>query len=282
MPSPERLLVLLRQAAVLLRAMPGRRGRVVRLEHADELLIAGDLHGHLANFQKIVQLADLPRHPRRHLVLQELIHGPFRYPDGSDQSHQLLDRFAALIAQFPKQVHYLLGNHELAQWTQRPILKGDENYNALFESGVHTAYGPQWGPQVYQAYVELFAALPVMIRTPNRLLVSHSLPAARDLEQWQPARLEQAAADPAELAPRGSIHALVWGRDTRPEHVARFLHIADADLLISGHIPAPNGFHLPNPQQIILDCAAEPAACLLVPVHTPVHHADLVQATRIL
>ena len=30
------------------------------------------------------------------LVLQEVIHGKFRYPDGGDKSHQLLDLVAAL------------------------------------------------------------------------------------------------------------------------------------------------------------------------------------------
>ena len=39
----------------------------------------------------------------------------------------MVDLFAALKVQFPKQVHYLPGNHEMAQWTGRTVLKADED-----------------------------------------------------------------------------------------------------------------------------------------------------------
>ena len=105
-----------------------------------------------------------------------MIHGKFRYPRGGDKSHQLVDLFAVLKGQFPKQVHFIPGNHEMAQWTNRPVLKADENLNALFQDGVMEAYGPQFGPQIYDAYLELFQAIPVVIRTSNRVVVSHSQP----------------------------------------------------------------------------------------------------------
>ncbi|GIW84732.1 MAG: metallophosphoesterase [Thermogemmata sp.] len=279
MPAPERLLVLLRQARVLLRAMPGRQGRVINLMDADEAVICGDLHGHLANFQALLQVADLARHPRRHLVLQELIHGPFRYPQGGDKSHQLVDLFAALLVQFPKQVHYLLGNHELAQWTDRPILKGDVNCNELFEEGVRQAYG-SWASSIYQAYLDLFAELPVLLRTPNRLVISHSLPSIRHSVHFALQRLQREPLDPTDLAPGGAIHSLVWGRDTTLDHVTAFLHHCDGDLLISGHLPCPDGFDIPHERQIILDCAASPASYLLIPLNRPVSHSDLVGCLR--
>src|SRR5207248_1103980 len=78
------------RAARACRDTRGRLGRLVRLE-ADEVLAAGDLHGHLENFRRLLQRADLAGHPRRHLVLQELVHGLFEYPQGGDKSHQLLD-----------------------------------------------------------------------------------------------------------------------------------------------------------------------------------------------
>src|SRR5947209_6550944 len=117
MPDPIRHLTTLRRAVVAFRSTPGRRGRVGYLEDVDEVLVAGDLHGNLENFKTVLQRAELAAHPRRHLVLQEVVHGPHRYPAGGDKSHQLLDLLAALKCQFPRQVHFLMGNHELAQWT---------------------------------------------------------------------------------------------------------------------------------------------------------------------
>jgi hypothetical protein len=259
--------------------MPGRKGRIVELIDAEELLITGDLHGHLGNFQSLLSAADLAHHPRRHLILQELIHGPFRYPNGGDKSHQLVDLYAALLAQFPKQVHYLLGNHELSQWTNRLILKGSDNCNTLFEEGVAYAYG-SWATQIYQAYLDLFAELPVLIRTPQRLLISHSLPAARNFEAFSLSALLCDPPQAEDLTPGGAIHSLVWGRDVRLEHVSAFLQVCDADLLVTGHLTCPNGFEIPHERQIILDCADYPASYLLVPAQRRLSHAELVGCLR--
>src|SRR4051812_39373893 len=127
MPDVGRLLTTLRRAIVAFRATPGRRSRVVYLSDAEDILVAGDLHGNLENFKRLMRVADLAKHPRRHFVLQEVIHGPFHYPLGGDRSHQLLDLTAALKCQYPERVHFLLGNHELAQWTGRRIAKNDED-----------------------------------------------------------------------------------------------------------------------------------------------------------
>ena len=139
----ERLLKTLHKAVEAVGATPGRRGHLLPLQDVDDVLVAGDLHGNVENFRRILDRAQLAKQPRRHLVLQELIHGPHRYPAGGDKSHQLVDLFAALKCQFPRQVHYLLGNHELSQWTARAIAKTDVDYNAIFREGVGTAYGPR-------------------------------------------------------------------------------------------------------------------------------------------
>lgn len=276
MPAPDRLLVHLRQALTLVRATAGRRGHTLVLQDCTEVLVAGDLHGHVANFQTLLRAADLGRHPKRCLVLQELIHSKFRYPRGGDKSHQLVDLFAVLKCQYPWQVHYLPGNHELAQWTGRPVLKADENLNVLFEEGVTEAYGSQFGPQIYTAYLELFQALPVAIFTPNRTLICHSLPSARHMVSFDPNRLTYDVYEADDLAPGGSVHSLLWGRDTSPANVVNFLSRMDADWLISGHIPCPDGFDVPNERQIILDCAQSPASYLLFPTDHPITQSDLI------
>jgi hypothetical protein len=275
MPDPDRLLSTLRRALQAFRDTPGRRGRVVALDGAADVLVAGDLHGNLENFRHLLQKADLGRHPHRHLVLQELIHSPHRYPDGGDKSHQLLDLVAALKCQYPGRVHFLLGNHELAQWTGRPIAKEEVDLAEQFWLGVYTAYGNR-AEEVYLTYLELFAAVPLAVRTANRVFLSHSLPSAARLEAFDPAALERDEAEEGDLVPAGSVYSLVWGRDVSPANVTAFLRRVGADLLITGHIPCERGFAVPNDHQVILDSLGDPAGYCLFPVDHPLTHEELI------
>jgi hypothetical protein len=276
MPDPIRLLRTLRQAVQAFRETPGRRGRLVVLSGAADTLVAGDLHGNVENFRQLLGRADLGQNPRRQLVLQEVIHGPFDYPTGGDKSHQLLDLIAALKCQYPHQVHFLLGNHELSQWTRRRIGKSDYDLNEQFRQGVGTAYGPH-ASEVYAAYLDLFAAASFAVRSPNRVLLTHSLPAKTYVETFNPACLESEEFKEADLTPGGSLHALVWGRDLSATTAAAFLAKMDADWLITGHIPCDNGFYLPNPQQIILDALGTPTGYCLFPADRALTHEELVE-----
>jgi hypothetical protein len=264
MPDPERLLRTLRLARDAFRDTPGRRGHLVELTDAADVLVAGDLHGHVDNFRHILAAADLAQHPRRHLVLQELVHGPFRYPAGGDKSHQLVDLVAALKCQHPARVHLLLGNHELAQWTGEWIAKQDDDLNELFHRGVASAYGPRADAMV-AAYYDLFGVVPVAVRTSNRVLLCHSLPTPARLESFDPAVLRHEEWQVEDLRPGGAVYALVWGRNTQAANAARFLDLMDADWLVTGHIACERGFEVPNDRQIILDAKGSPAAFCLFP-----------------
>src|SRR5207248_1570956 len=163
------------------------------------------------------------------------------YPGGGDKSHQLLDLLAALKCQHPRQVHFLPGNHELSQATERRIGKGDIDQNELFRDGVRAAYAPL-DEEIYAAYLELLAVAPLALRTPNRVFLCHSLPSAKHLPTFEPAILERDKVDEADLKYGGAIHSLVWDRDMTAANAAAFLQKVDADLLITGHIPCENGF----------------------------------------
>jgi hypothetical protein len=275
MPDPNRLLTTLRQAIKAFQSTPGRSGRLLRLQDADEVLVAGDLHGNLANLKLLLDKANLKAHPRRHLVLQEVIHGPHRYPAGGDKSHQSVDLVAALKCQWPRQVHMLLGNHELAQWTGQKIAKEDWDLNSLFVTGVGNAYGER-AAEVYAAYMELFTVVPLAIRTTNRIFLSHSLPSALRLPTFDPAILERDQHQPADLKYGGAVHALLWGRDTTPATATTFLSKVDADLLISGHIACEHGYEVPNDRQLILDSLGAPACYCLFSTDRSLTQAELL------
>jgi hypothetical protein len=280
MPDPAKLLTTLNRAAEAVRAVPGRTGRVVTLADAEDVLVGGDLHGHLGNFRALMDKADLAHHPRRHLVLQEVVHGPFRYANRGDKSHQLLDLVAALVCQFPGRVHFIPGNHELGQATGREIQKGDDDLNALFVAGIEAAYGEHAGA-VYDAYLDLIAAVPMAVRTANRVFVSHSLPSELRMDLFRYDDLLRET-QPSDLDSHGSVHVLVWGRDTRPATVAAFLKKVDADLLITGHIPLESGYSAPNGRQLILDSMGTPAGYCLFPAERSITHAELVRCAAIL
>jgi hypothetical protein len=275
MPDPQRLLNTLRRATFSCRQTPGRQGGIVSLQDCDDVIIAGDMHGNVNNFRKLLQAADLAKHARRHLILQELIHGPFRYPLGGDSSHQLLDLFAALKCQYPNRVHALAGNHEVAQWTGQFIMKGTEDVLALFDQGIDQAYAPH-ADEVRAAYDDLFAVLPLVCRTANGVFMSHSLAAHLDRTPFDLSRLQKEPIPSAEYGSGGSAHALLWGRDVSEDNVNAFLKCVAAELLITGHIPCERGYATPNSRQLILDAEDTPACYCLFRADRTVTMRELV------
>jgi hypothetical protein len=277
MPDPQRLLATLRKATAAFRTTPGRTGRFTRLPEGVEVLVVGDMHGSVENMRLVLEKAQLAANPRRHLVVQEVIHGPFAYTDsagGGDKSHQLLDVVAALKCQFPERVHYLLGNHELAQWRHQAIGKGDIEQNGWFDLGVRTAYGSA-ADEILRAYEELFAVADLALRTANRVFLCHTVPPMK--VDFSLAKLEAESLDEAEYHLGGAIHGILWGRDVRPATVHAFLAKVDADWLISGHIPCPEGFSTPNDRQIILDALGYPACYCLFPTDVPMTQEALLE-----
>jgi hypothetical protein len=278
MPDPDRLLRTIYRAVEAIRNTQGRKGRFVQLAAAEDIVVAGDLHGHLGNFQIIHQKANLAANPRRHLILQEVVHGQFRYPKGGDKSHQILDLFCAMKCQFPQQVHLLLGNHEMAQWNGRPVMKGQDNYNRLFREGVAEAYGEK-SDEIYNAYLRLFGALPIAVRTPNRIFLSHSLPVAAMIPKFEQQLLETDVIAEEDFGAKGAVFSLLWGRDPRLSTVEDFLRKVNSDWLITGHLHPEAGFAVNGDRHIIVDSSTSPGSFSMLsashPLTVPEFHGSI-------
>ena len=281
MPDPIKVLATVRRATDLFRRTPGRSGGLIRLDAAAEVMIVGDLHGNIPAFIKVLDAAALASHPARHLVLQELVHGPRFYPDDAgDRSHQLVDLVCALKCQYPDRVHLILGNHELSELTDRPIAKGGVALNALFKQGLETAYGAMAG-EIHAAYLELFAALPLACRTANRVFLCHTIPDPKDVEKLAP---EVFAADswPKDWTCRGGpVYGITWGRCTEADNTEAFAAVVDADLFINGHQPCEEGFRQPSPRQLIIDGTDPYPAYCLFDAQGPVTIESLVASVRV-
>lgn len=280
MPDPEKLLVTIRRATELFRSTPGRAGGVVTLENASDVLVVGDLHGNIPAFRKILDVAALSRNPSRHLILQELIHGPRLYPEErGDKSHQLVDVVAALKCQFPERVHLILGNHELSELTGRIIGKNGMALNALFRMGIATAYAPR-DEEIYRAYQGLFAALPLAVRTPNRVFLCHTIPDPFDLDTLDLEILKAETWPPESMARHGTVYALTWGRNTDPETIDRFSKMVDADWFVTGHQPCDEGYRQANHRQIIIDGTDPYPTYCLFPAQTPLTIETLLEGVH--
>lgn len=251
------------------RRTAGRRGSTVHLgpPTCEAVVVAGDLHGNRANYNRILKAANLDKFPKRHLVLQEVVHGGPTYPNGGCMSHMLLEDVAALKVKYPDRVHFLLCNHELSECLRVELTKGGNSENHKFAVALEHAYGPAAG-RVAEGYRSFIRSCPLAVRLANGVFISHSTPDRKAIERFDVGVFERELHE-ADLLPGGSAHALVWGRDHDPEHVGRFARLVNAQVLLHGHEPTPAGYQIPNDWQIILDASGPECWCALVPAHRP-------------
>lgn len=274
----EKIITTYGQATEANRQTPGREGNVVVLtgELADEVMITGDLHGHRRNFNLIKKIAAMDTHPRRHLVLQEVCHGGPAYPqNGGCMSHTLLEDVAKLKVRYPERVHFLLGNHELAELTDYPIQKNKQMLNMLFRLGLQQMYGPATD-KMRESICPFLRSCPLALRLPGGVFVSHSVPENVDTREFDKSIFTREL-DEGEFFERGGIFRLVWGRDYRQENARAFADLMGATVLINGHEPCPNGFDVPNATQIIIDCCADRACHAILSTERQWSQAEIVE-----
>jgi len=282
MPDPRKVLATVSKAAELMRRTPGRTGSVVSLDDAEEVMVVGDLHGNLPAFKWVLTEALLDRNPGRHLVLQELVHEINKnQEDRPDLSHRLVDLVSALKCQHPERVHLILGNHELSELTGRIIGKDGQALNIRFREGLRLSYGDSCD-EIYHSYLALFSALPLAVRTPNRVFLCHTIPDARYLDDFDVSVL---ASDewPEESKKRGgTVYAITWGRDTTAETLDRFAEMVDADLFVTGHQPCEAGFRQANHRQLIIDGTNPYPTFCLFPAREPVTIESLLGSVKVM
>lgn len=278
--TAESAIAAFRQATELNGATPARVGNVLQFtgENATDVLVSADLHGHRRNYDAILALAALDRHPKRHLILQEVCHGGPTYPGGGCQSHRMLEDVARLKARYPERVHFLLSNHELSELTEFPIMKARRMLNVMFRMGLKEAYGDQ-ADAVRQAAIDFIASCPLAARIGQTVFVSHSCPERADGDCFDAEVLARPYAM-RDLCEGGAAFKLVWGRDFRPQNAAAFAKAVNARCLIHGHEPCPMGYRIPNDKQIIIDCCGDQAYCALIPADRELSHAQVVQCLR--
>lgn len=241
----------LMEAARMNREDPFRKGSYLDLDDHGQLVMTGDLHGNLKNFAKLRSYANLEKTPARHILLHELLHLPTLVPGQADPSFWLLIQAAQYKMEFPEQVHFLLGNHEVAQLTKRDIVKDGLYSVANFQQTVLNQYGEDRGHDVLLAINEFILSLPLAAHTPNHVFLSHSLPDANQMVLFDP-KIICRKWKLSDAMPGGSVYLLTWGRQRRPEQLVQLGEMFDAEIFIHGHIQQEMGHDLVHERVIIL------------------------------
>ena len=272
----ENVVAMFDRAAEINRQMPGRQGSTVALTPgaADEVMIAGDVHGHRDNFERICQIAALDQNPGRHLVIQEVCHGGPTYPGGGCMSHTVLEDVAELVTKHPKQVHLILGNHELAELADFPICKNNQLLNMSFRIGLRQRYSSA-SEEVRLALTRFLWSCPLAVRLPQGVLITHSLPDRGDSQGFDPSVLLRDL-QRGDGVDGSDVFRLVWGRDYRRQNAQAFAQLTGAKLLITGHEPCEKGFTTPSDLQLILDCCGANSAYVILPVGVELTQAKIL------
>jgi hypothetical protein len=277
----ENIITILTEAADANRQTPGRQGTLLVLgpELAGELMVTGDLHGHRRNFNLIRRIAALDEHPRRHLLLQEACHGGPTYSHARGcMSHTMIEDIARLKVKYPGRVHFMLGNHELAEMSDYPIQKNRQLLNLMFQTGLEHMYGAET-QRVRQAMNAFFRTCLLGVRLQCGVFISHSVPERTDVQGFDKTIFAREL-DPADFEEPHAVFRLVWGRDYRPENARTFAELMGAKVLINGHEPCPDGFAVPNPSQILLDCCGDKACYVILPTDHELSQAEIVGQIR--
>jgi len=231
-------------------ADPFRQGNLIRLPATGTLVVSGDLHGHARNLERIIAYADLAHRPDRHLIIHEIIHGGPQDVDGGCLSYKVLFDAVALKLRFPDRVHILLANHDTALITGSEVLRDGRQMNKAFSEALNAEFGQDW-QQVLEAIRHFLISQPIAARTASRIWISHSLPADRMIDRFDPAILSRNLTH-ADLQRTGAAYALTWGRHISPQVRRHLAQLLDVDLFVVGHQPQPDGWTVIEPDMLIL------------------------------
>jgi len=257
--SVSKVVDLLQAVAELNRQTPLRNAQMICFpsgageggDKANELLVCGDLHNHVRNFEKFQKVAALASFPRRHVLLQELIHGGPLGPAGEDRSFEMLLQAAEWAREFPGRVHFLLSNHDMAQVQQAAIMKDGYNLTSRFTYHIDHHYGPD-ASAVYEAFRDFVYSMPLAAITVSGIFFSHSLPSPQDLATFD-ATVVRRGLTPADYVRNGAVHQLIWGRHQTQEVLSTLSRAWWTDLFVCGHQAQSDGYSTLGDRMLLID-----------------------------
>jgi hypothetical protein len=228
-----------------------RKANVVVLPAAGDLVITGDIHGHRRNFERIIAFSNLEKNTDRHLILQEIIHGGQEDTQGGCLSFEVLAEAVELKLKFPNQVHFILANHDTAFISNSDVMKGGKEMNASMRAALKRKYGNNM--KLVESAIERFLfSQPLAIKTENKIWVSHSLPADRNVDKFDFTIFDRRL-KVSDIVRPNSAYLLTWGRGQSEESLKFFAGKLGVDLFVLGHQVQEMGWSSNNKNLIIID-----------------------------
>jgi hypothetical protein len=218
---------------------PYRQGNVVTLPNTGMLLVAGDLHGHRRNFERIVSYGNLASNPDRHVVLQEIIHGGPEDEEGGCLSFELLFEAVRFKVEFPHRVHFIMGNHDTACVCDSKVMKGGKEMNASMRGAMMRRFGSDFG-MIDHAMKQFLFSQPLAVKCGNRIWLSHSLPGNREAESFTD-EIFHRDLQISDLVRPNPAYNLTWGRKHSAATLEKLAKLLDADLFVLGHQAQESG-----------------------------------------
>jgi len=228
-----------------------RKANLIILPAEGDLIITGDIHGHRRNFERIVAYSELEKNPKRHLILQELIHGGQEDKHGGCLSFELLSQAVQVKIKFPNQVHFILANHDTAFISNSDVMKNGKEMNASMRAAMQRRFGDKI--QSVESAIERFLfSQPLAVKTQNKIWISHSLPADRLAEKFD-FNIFHRTLKVSDIVRPNSAYLLTWGRNQSEENLNFFAQKLGVSFFVLGHQVQETGWMTNNKNLIIID-----------------------------
>ncbi len=228
-----------------------RQHNLIVMPDKGDTVIAGDIHGHRRNFERIITYAALDKNPDRHLILQELIHGGPEDEKGGCLSFELLADAAKLKIDYPGRIHFILANHDTAFINNSDVMKGGKEMNAAMRAAMQRRFGSRT-KEVESAIERFLFSQPLAVRCPNRIWISHSLPSDRMINKFDFSIFHRKLKI-SDIVKPNSAYLLTWGRGQSNKSLAFLAQQLDVDLFVLGHQIQETGWMSNNENLIIID-----------------------------
>jgi hypothetical protein len=227
-----------------------RIGNIIHIPDDAEIIATGDIHGHQRNFKRIVSFAALENNPNRHLLLQEIIHGGPEDAHGGCLSYKLLFEAVELKVRFPDRVHFVLSNHDTVFITDGMVMKNGKEMNTALKSAIDREFQCN-SAEVKKAMAEFFLSQPLAVKCPNRIWLSHSLPADKFVDNFD-INIFQKKLTIEDTTKPGSAYLLTWGRHHSQQTLDTMAKLLDADIFVLGHQRQETGFSQQGINSIVI------------------------------
>jgi hypothetical protein len=151
---------------------------------------------------------------------------------------------------FPDQIHLIMGNHDTAFINSSEVMKDGREMNRAMCMAMQREFG-EAAADVELAARQFLFSQPLAARCDNRIFMSHSLPADRFIDKFDPTILNRELKINDVVRP-GSAYLLTWGRKHSQELLDNLAGTFDTDLFVLGHQPQEQGWCRAGENLIIL------------------------------